>query len=115
MSRYTEGPVQAAQQRAMFGETVEDMVEAAAHNMGDPVLLNGYAASILSDAQLCFEHSQHEFGRQLINKAKWFIAESTRIQRGVCLHCGHYAKEPDGTPRRCTDRGPAREYCEVTS
>lgn len=65
----------------MFGETEKEMREAAGHNLGDPVLLNGYAAAILSDAQEAIRRGDVVTANQWLNKAKYFIAESTRLQR----------------------------------
>lgn len=65
----------------MFGETIKEMREAASHNLGDPVLLNIYAAGILSDAQEMMRRGKPAIANQWINKAKYFLSESTQLQR----------------------------------
>ena len=64
-----------------FGETVSQMRDAASHNLGDPVLLNIYAVGILSDAQEMMLSGDISTARQFVNKAKYFIQESTSLQR----------------------------------
>jgi len=71
----------ASREVTMFGETEKEMRDAAAHNLGDPVLLNSYAAGILSDAQEILRRGNTVVAHQFMNKAKYFIAESTRLQR----------------------------------
>lgn len=74
-------------ERNMFGETIEEMREAASFvDLTDPDELLRYAASILSDAQEATNaHASpflgHEVARQFINKAKYFIAEARSILR----------------------------------
>jgi hypothetical protein len=65
----------------VFGETIEEMREAAAHNLGDPVLLISYAQGILSDSQEMAARGHHEVARQFVNKAKYFLSEANQIIR----------------------------------
>lgn len=65
----------------MYGCTEEEMTSEAAHNMRDPVLLNGYANCVLSDARDAAMKGKTDLARQWINKAMFFIQESTSLQR----------------------------------
>ena len=69
------------QQVKAFGETIEEMREAAAHNLGDAVLLIGYAQGILSDSQEMAKRGHHEVAGQFVNKAKYFLSEANQIVR----------------------------------
>ena len=70
-----------AREIKVFGETIEEMREAASYNLNDPVLLNSYAQGILSDAQEVLARGDIMTANRWINKAKYFIQESTSLQR----------------------------------
>ena len=68
------------QEIKMFGETITQMRLAAKYNLGDPMLLNIYVNSILSDAQERLNSGHTLRANQYINKAKYFISEATALK-----------------------------------